>query len=400
MRACLLAACAIWPVWLLSAAAARNVPVHDEAGLAAAIAAALPGDDIVLADGVYAIGHKLKAQASGSAQAPITVRAAHRFGASLRSSGLIAVEVTGSYWSFEDLDIRGVCAQDTTCEHAFHVVGGASGFRLAGSRLVDFNAHIKVNADLAHAMPAGGVIENTEFFDSHPRQTDNPVAPVNIDNATGWIVRHNFIHDFQKDGTGEGSYGAFVKGGSTAPLLERNLVICARDRAAMGRMVGLSFGAHGMDPALCPPHWDKNHVCNPEVEGGTMRNNIVASCNDDGIYLNRGHASKILFNTLMNTGGMTFRFSGSTGIARGNLLTGDIRARDGGVFTNGGNASGVASPDLLDASFSHRADAPGRLLQLPGPDALVPDDYCGRARTGTLDVGARQLPQGDCPLWP
>ena len=221
-----------------------------------AVANARPGDAIVLADGVYLIDRKIVASASGTSDAPITVRASRPTGAHLRSAALIAFEVTGSYWHFSDLDVTGVCARDTECEHAFHVVGHSTGFVLQSSRLADFNAHIKVNANDAHEMPARGEIVGSELLDSHPRHTDNPVAPINIDNATAWTVRANLIHDFQKDGTGEGSYGAFVKGGSQAPVIERNLVLCARDAAPRGHMVGLSFGAHGMDAKLCPPHWD------------------------------------------------------------------------------------------------------------------------------------------------
>ena len=289
-----------------------------------------------------------------------------RRGAHIRSSAQIAFEVSGSNWHFADLDIAGVCTRDTECEHAFHVVGSSTGFLLKASRLADFNAHIKVNSNDAHELPAEGVIEGNEFLDSHARHTDNPVAPINIDNAVRWIVRGNLIHDFQKDGTGEGSYGAFVKGGSKAPIIERNLVLCARDRAPLGHMVGLSFGAHGMGAALCPPHWSAAQACDPEVSHGIMRNNIVLNCNDDGIYLNRATQSAILFNTLVRTAGIEFRYPSSSGVARGNLMTGRIIATQGAAPIDGRNVTGVASPQELAAWF-HAPIPAGRLLTLPGP---------------------------------
>jgi hypothetical protein len=378
---------------LASPAAARSIPVGDTVALAAAIAHAAPGDDIVLADGLYPIAHKLMASASGTAMAPITVRAAHRFAARIRASGLIAFEVTGSHWVFADLDIRGVCAEDTTCEHAFHVVGGAGFFTLTGSRLVDFNAHLKVNADEAHAMPESGLVEGNEFYDSHPRHTGNPVAPINIDNAIAWVVRGNSIHDFQKDGPGEDSYGAFVKGGSQRPLIERNRVNCAASAPIVGRMVGLSFGAHGMMPALCPPHWNAAMPCDPEVQGGIIRNNIVRNCNGEGIYINRGAQSAILFNTVLETAGIDFRFAGSGGVARGNLLDTGIRAQDGGNFTDGGNAVLPPRAGTIAAGGKPAASP----VSLPGPDPMVPDDLCGRARGHVLTMGAVQAAPGDCP---
>lgn len=369
-----------------AAARAHTVPVRDTGELARAIAHAEPGDDIVLADGRYPITRKLTARASGTAQAPITVRAGHRWGAHIDSAGVIAFEVTGAYWRFADLDIRGVCPQDTSCEHAFHVVGAADGFRLTGSRLVDFNAQVKVNADVARHLPAGGLIANNELFDTHPRHTDNPVAPINIDDAVSWVVRANVVHDFQKDGAGEGAYGIFVKGGSRSPILERNFVQCARGARVPGEMVGLSFGAHGMDAALCPPHWDAAVPCDPEVTGGIMRNNIVLNCSGDGIYLNKARDSQILFNELgLGTGGIVFRYPGSTGVARGNVMRAAPVARDGGSFIDGGNSIPYG---------------PTRLRSLPGPDPLVPDDYCGRPRLGRLDAGAFQSSLGPCPPKP
>jgi hypothetical protein len=379
------------------AAEAHSVPVRDTGELADAIAHAAPGDDIVLADGRYLITRKLAARASGTAQAPITVRAAHRWAAHIETSWVIAFEVTGAYWHFADLSIRGVCADDTTCEHAFHVVGEADGFQLTHSAIIDFNAHVKVNADAARHMPAGGVIANNRFVDTHPRHTGNPVAPINIDDAVAWVVRANVVAGFQKDGAGEGAYGIFVKGGSQSPIVERNVVMCGHRARVSGEVVGLSFGAHGMDAALCPPHWDAAIPCDPEVTGGIMRNNVVENCSGDGIYLNKARDSKILFNTLIRTGGITFRYPASTGVARGNLMDAAIRSRDGGSFTDGGNAISARSVQDFDDWFK---PGPVRLRTLPA-DTLVTEDFCGRKRLGVSDVGAFQRALGpDCPLVP
>ena len=281
-------------------ASGRTVVVRDTFQLSAAVRNARPGDIIELNDGTYFITTKLHAAAQGTQAAPIIGRATHDKRAHIRASAQIAFEVSGGHWRFTGLDIAGICTLDTECEHAFHVTGASTGFVLSGSRLADFNAHIKVNADQGHVLPDHGLIEGNEFFDSHPRRTGNPVAPINIDNAVGWTVRSNLIHDFQKDGEGEGSYGAFVKGGARAPLIERNQVICARDLPPMGRMVGLSFGADGMDANLCPPHWDSLHPCDPEVLDGVMRSNTVMNCNGGGIYLNKARNSTALSNRINN----------------------------------------------------------------------------------------------------
>ncbi len=46
-----------------------------------------------------------------------------------------------------------------------------------------------------------------------------------------------------------------------------------------------------------------------------MRNNVIARCDDVGIYVNEGKGSKILHNTLIATTGIDFRCATSTGEA-------------------------------------------------------------------------------------
>src|SRR4051812_14035196 len=114
-RICLLAITISIPVSLVAVTAhARVVPVADATQLAAAIAAAMPGDEIVLADGTYGLAGAT-CGAAGTAAAPIVVRAASPLGAKIQFNGLEGFKVTAPHWHFEDLDIRGVCGVDSNC---------------------------------------------------------------------------------------------------------------------------------------------------------------------------------------------------------------------------------------------------------------------------------------------
>lgn len=384
-------------------AAARVVPVKDTGGLAAAVRAAKPGDEIVLAPGTYSLGSMLRVEAEGSPSHPIVVRGAQPGKVVIRSSAVVAFWVTGAYWHFSDLEVRGVCSDDSQCEHAFHVVGQADHFSLTGSRLIDFNAQVKVNADGDHETPDDGLIENNEIFDTRPRRTTNPVAKLDIDNVSRWVIRGNAIYDFHKAGGDEVSYGGYVKGGGEGALFERNLVICARKDEDGGARVGLSFGGGGMRPDLCRPHWNAETPCEPEVAGGVMRNNIVAECSDVGIYINSASDTKVLFNTLIRTKGVEFRFPAASGEAHGNLLQGTIRGRDGGTFEDTGNMMRIRSGPLEDLYKDANAGDlrlkgdQAVLLGKGGEDPRVPDDFCGRPRKAPLDMGALQASLGDCP---
>lgn len=391
---------------LAHGAAARQVPVATAAALVSAVQSARAGDEIVLADGTYALGGSTGANASaaGTATTPIIVRAANPLQAHIRSTAVQAFSVTGPYWRFQDLDVIGVCPSDSTCEHAFHVSGPAVGFQLLRNRISDFNAQLKVNADDQHRMPDNGLVEGNIIADNHARQTSSPVTPVDIDNASGWIIRANTVSDFHKTQGSQVSFGIYAKGGGSAPIFERNLVICALHDLAGGSRVGLSFGGGGMDPALCAPKWGGG-TCDPEVTNGIMRNNVVVSCSDVGIYLWNATGSRVLYNTLIATNGIDWRNPSSTGEARGNVLASAIRSRDGGSFTAVENLQNVTPAQLagwyaapLPAGDVHTH---GDLSAIAGkgvPIVGVTDDFFGVPRLGAYTLGAVQAPPAPaCP---
>ncbi|HEY5925805.1 MAG TPA: chondroitinase-B domain-containing protein, partial [Kofleriaceae bacterium] len=246
----LVAACML----VAPAAYAGVINVSTPGELAAAITNATAGDEIVLAAGTYPLTGATCA-ATGTPAEPIVVRAAAPLGARIEFDGLEGFKVTGAHWHFEDLDIRGVCAIDANCEHAFHVTGAAHGFVLRRSRVADFNAQLKVNASLIGSTwvtPNQGLVEYSEIGDTRGRATSNPVTKLNIDTGDDWVVRGNYLHDAQKI-MGDGvSYAAFLKSGGKRGLFERNLVICSRDTTG-GTRIGLSFGGGGTAPQFCAP---------------------------------------------------------------------------------------------------------------------------------------------------
>jgi len=386
-----------------STALARDVPVDSATALVAAIGAARAGDVILLASGSYRLTG-VGCSATGTASAPIVVKSATPLAAKLQLDSLEGFKVTGAHWHFEGLDITGVCAKDADCEHAFHVTGAAEGFVLRSSRVLDFNAQLKVNSTQVAGTwrtPHGGLVEGNEIADSHPRSTSSPVTKLNIDTGDGWVVRANYIHDAHKGGGDGISYAAFMKSGGRNGTFERNLVICSRNDTSGGVRIGLSFGGGGTGAQFCAPAFDAATPCDPEHRGGTMKNNIIVNCSDVGIYLNKARDTKLLFNTLASTTGIDFRYASSTGEADGNVLSGKIRGREGGTFTNKTNLTEVTafgswyvSPTTGD--LTKKGDL-SSLLQKADPRAEVADDYCGRPRPATkLTLGALEHSLGDC----
>lgn len=400
LRMRLLAAASI--IAMSSVASAAEVPVKNSAELTAAVANAKPGDTIVLAAGTYQLGTTY-CNSPGTAAAPIVVKSAEPLASTIEFNGVEGFAVTGANWQFEGLDIKGVCANDSDCEHAFHVTGAAENFVLRTSRVVDFNAQLKVNAAQINGVwtiPHRGLVEGNEIFDARARNTDNPTTKLDIDTGDGWIVRANTIRDFQKGAGDQTSYGAFMKSGGNGGLFERNLVICSLNTTD-GVRVGLSFGGGGTDARYCAPAFDAATPCDVEHKGGTMRNNIIVNCTDVGIYLNRSQNTKIFNNTLIATSGVDFRFDTTSGVATANVVSSQIRMRDGGTFTGTDNIMNVSDNDFaamyldpLKGDLRKKGDL-SKLIG-KGTSLVVTDDYCGRARIDTPDLGALEHSLGDC----
>jgi len=366
------------------------VPVATAVVPLTAVNSAQPGDVITLAPGTYDLSQTLYCDTPGTSAQPITVTAAVLGTAKIRFNTVEGFRISAPYWDFENLDIQGVCASHSDCEHAFHVSGGAHGFTLRNNRLRDFNAQIKGNGDgTPPVFPNDVLIEGNELYDSAPRQTANPVTPIDVVGGRRWVVRGNFIHDHAKAQGDQISYAAFLKGNSRSGLFERNLVICERDNTGFIRL-GLSFGGGGTStPSIC-----EDGTCTPEHQDGIMRNNIIVNCPADvGIYLNKAQGTGIYNNTLYNTTGIDVRFTASTADLRNNLLSGAIRNRDGGTSTKATNREGVTPLQwttwFVNPAGSNFALLDGsQIVNLAQPLAQVPDDYCGKARGSAPDIGA------------
>lgn len=371
---------------LLGLSNAETVEVSSAEDLRSAIEGASAGDEIQILPGRYTFTSRVSASANGESASPIVVRATAPGQVVIEMDTVEGFHVTGSHWRFEDLWVDGVCSDDNTCEHAFHVVGQADGLQIRNTVMSNFNAQIKANGD-GSDFPDDVLIEGCELYNDAPRQTGNPVTPVDVVGGSGWVVRANFIHDFAKAQGNQISYAAFLKGNGRDGRFENNLVVC-EDLHAGNVRLGLSFGGGGTSPdSVC-----EEQDCSTEHTGGVMVNNIIAHCPADvGIYLNKSADTEILHNTVYDTLGVDVRFDVSDAWVDGNVVSGWIRTRDSAVLTEGvnlsdyGNFSGTYSdPDNLDFSVVDPTD----ILDAGSPDVTV--DFCFNGRDGAADLGATE----------
>ncbi|BDT56864.1 hypothetical protein MasN3_03580 [Massilia varians] len=369
----------------------QEVLIADSAGLLRAIAEALPGQVITLLPGRYRFDYRILAARPGQADAPIVVRAQTPGSVHLDMNTHEGFKVSAPYWRFENLSMQGKCT-DAPCEHAFHVVGNAHHFAAVNNLIVDYNAHVKINGE-AGQHPDHGLLEWNTLRNNTIRATHKPVTPIDVVTASHWIVRRNLISDFIKGDGDRISYGAFFKGAGSNNLMEQNLVLCEdRLRGAPGQRVGLSLGGGGTEKMFCRD----GGKCITEQTDSTLRANLIASCSDDGIYLNSAARSKLIHNTLIDTGGIAVRFPSSSATIDGNLVDGIVRSRDGGILHMGDNHYSSAARlytgshpqralfrDPLGFDFRWREPAERRLMR----GETVPD-LCGPVRAERPRYGA------------
>lgn len=372
-----------------------TVAVRSSDQLARALAAARPGQTIVLAPGTYRITANLRTGAAGTQARQITVRSDTPQQTLIESTAVEGIVVDQPYWTFENLRIRGVCENDGYCEHAFHIVGNAHHTRIRNNLIEDFNAHLKING-MGDSFPDHGLVERNTLTNTRVRNTHVPVTPIDLVAASRWVVVDNLVSNFVKGDGDRISYGIFMKGAGDGGRIERNLVICTPgDLSVPGQRVGISFGGGGTGKPFC-----RDRACEVEHTGGIVADNIVAHCNDFGIDVNRAARTLVAHNTLVNTAGIDVRNAPASARIHGNLLEGRIRQRSGGELRAELNDAVdlrdyAAAPDALDL-------APKRTLDTIPSIALVPLDFCGRRRTDATPTGALAgpLPCGEARALP
>jgi hypothetical protein len=359
------------------------IRVDTAAGLAQALREAGPGTHIVIAPGRYSVNKTLRLGQDGRAQAPILVSALVPGSVQLDFTQVAGIQIDRPYWAFENLNIRGACAREHDCEHAFHVVGRGAFATLRNNHVQDFNAHIKVNG-LDGEWPDHGLVAFNTLTNRATRQTDRPVVMLDLVGASHWKVQDNLVTNFAKGQGNRVAYGLFMKGASEGGRIERNLVICSpTDVSRPGERVGISFGGGGTQPAaVC-----RSDGCATfEHRHGLAANNIVAHCNDAGLDINRASDIVLAHNTLINTAGVSARRAPTQARLLSNLFEGNISERDGAALglewnTQAPMAQVFVNPDaLLLQWFEPPETIPSR--------TFVTNDFRGLARRDATLPGA------------
>lgn len=344
---------------------ARAVHAGSAPEIISAVNNAKPGDIITVAPGHYELPG-LRMNAAGTRQHPIVLRAAKPGTVEFRSAATEFIKISAPNWIVENLDIAGTCRDDSDCEHAFHIVARADHTIIRDNRIRDYNAHIKGNGENGR-FPSDVLIENNWLFDTRPRVTDNPIAPVDVVGGSRWTVRGNLIADFSKRldhppmRTDDWSYGLFLKGNSERGMIAGNIVDCDIAAPPTRSIRGISLGASGTGPGLC----DKGGACVTEHRQGTIWGNIVLNCPaEPGLYLFQAEDTLVAGNVVIGTAGIDAVGIETNARVSDNTLDGAI------AVTGGATVTGMKDNTILSAAAARQR----YLLPLLGKAAPIKGD--------------------------
>lgn len=390
--------------------------------LIASVGALKPGDELVLQGGTYNLQPKFTIGVSGTAAAPIVIRA---------KDGEVPV-ITRPDANQNTINIAN--ASYVTLK-GLEVVGGSHGIRLDHSSFITIEAcHIHDTADVGlSANYAGSTYQGLKLLRNHIHDTGNTGEGMylgcNNDGCQMFdsLIEGNHIHHTNGPTVVQGD-GIEVKEGSYNNIIRDNVIHdtnypCIITYSAVGhggpniieRNVLWGCGDHGIQSAA----------------DATIRNNIILSASSDGVH-NQQHQSGspanllIVHNTILKMAGDAIRTDnivGSVVIANNAIyaqagsairVSGDMsglvvsgNAGIGGLqgVAGGFAATGVLASDFVAANFSGMPPnnvflSAGSSLVSAGDAARVADDdFNGTARKGAPDIGAYAFSASGNPGW-
>jgi MYXO-CTERM domain-containing protein len=413
------ASCLLLTVSRAGAAIVELTPADD---VEAAINAAMPGDEIVLGGGMYALTERFGISVSGTADAPIVIRAKegerpilHREGADQN-----AIDVDdASYLVFRGLTIS----------------GGSHGLRLVqASFLTIEECEIHDTADVALSANSGGSYEALRILRNHIHDTNGTGEGMYLgcnENACQMfdsLIEGNYVHHTNAPSVEQGD-GIEIKEGSYNNIVRDNVIHdtnypCILTYSTVGngapniieRNVLWNCGDHAIQSAA----------------DAVIRNNIILGANANGIAM-QPHQSGvpanlvIVHNTILHPSNAAITVSGLAGSLL--IANNALYAQNGSAISLGGelgelvlsgnygmgafdgaatefDGSGSIESDFVGASFS--GTVPNDVFPAMGSGLigagdvmhLVMDDFNGTPRGGAADVGAYEFDPAGNPGWP
>ena len=259
-----------------------------------ALAAAQPGDTIILRGGTYREGVNVRIRMPN-----ITIKSAKGEWViiDLTTCDSGADEDSGVYF---DVDSSGGKLQCVEVMGGFYAVcmetkwnwGGDDDWVAASDIIIEDCILHDSKYDVVKIKPNCDniTIRYNEIYHSGRAEIDNPswlygeANAEGIDNVNGdnMVVQYNYIHDI-------GGNGIYAKGGATDALIENNIV---ERTCGAGIMIGFDTSPEYFDTDVNPEYYENIR--------GIVRNNLIIDTGWEGIGLYGSKDAQIYNNTLVN----------------------------------------------------------------------------------------------------
>lgn len=366
----------------------RQVSVGSVEQLENAVAAARPGDQILIAPGRYPLKIRFTARNSGTKIAPIIVAARDGLGSVVIDGAGSQITIrfsAAAYIRLQALDITG------GGYHGVFFNKGAHDIIIDGNRIHDnhqrqpLNSHAELKGSGANGRPGRIFITNNEIFHTRHPPGGN-FQGIDCNFCDDFVIAGNYLHDIGKP-TSE-LYSHYDRGACIQMKSSSKNTLIERNRFARCH-IGIVFGGEGL--------------ASPEHVGGIVRNNLIYDSGEIGIAIVNATGGVLAHNTLFQNGE-------SIRIARDsrnpdspnrvdvthNVLGGPIRAMtdaNGVVANNHVLVPGMAEQlfqDPVARNFRLKATASALIDQAVGNVGKVLMDFDGTCRPqgGAADIGA------------
>ena len=314
-------------------AQARIVSIGPQDDLITASAELQPGDELVLAPGVYDLSKRWGLRLQGTVAAPIVIRAEGDESPHIRRQA-------------EDQNIVDLDDVRHLVFRGLKFSGGSRGIRMVKASFVTIEGcEVTETGDAAITANSRGTYDGIKILRNHVHHTQGTGEGMYLGcNNNGCqfangLIEGNYVHHTNGPNVSQGD-GIEIKEGSFNNVVRDNVIHDTNYPCI------LTYGTVGNGPPNVVERnvlWHCGDHGIQSAANATIRNNIILSAKFDGIAMQphqnaRPKALEIVHNTILQHGGTAIRVRGAVG---------PVLIANNALFTNDGNAVVIHGSDAF-----------------------------------------------------
>ncbi|HEX6115170.1 MAG TPA: right-handed parallel beta-helix repeat-containing protein [Geminicoccaceae bacterium] len=252
-----------------------------------AIAAARPGDAILIAPGRYRTRIRFDRTNSGSAERPVIVRARDDLGSVVidGAGASIVIKFSGAaHVEIRDLEVTGGGHHGVFFDRGAHHITIRRNRIYDNHRVTPLNSHAELKGSGGEGRPADIIITGNEIFHrTHP--AGGNFQGIDCNFCERFRIEGNYLHDINSPTMQP--YSFYDRGACIQMKSASRGTAIARNRIARCH-IGIVYGGEGL---ASPEHW-----------GGVIENNLIHDSAEVAVAIVNVRGGKVYHNTLFANG--------------------------------------------------------------------------------------------------